>query len=56
MVSKREIPIVESIAENLLKEVAGYGAWKTKMETVLDVDDCREIVQGTELWNIHCSQ
>ena len=31
------------------KDAAGYGAWKVKMETILDADDCWEIVQGTEL-------
>ena len=33
----------------ILKNAAGYGAWKVKMETILDADDCWEIVQGTEL-------
>ena len=33
----------------ILKDAAGYGAWKVKMETILDADDCWEIVQGTEL-------
>ena len=27
----------------------GYGAWRVKMETILDADDCWEIVQGTEV-------
>ena len=32
----------------ILKNAEGYGAWSTKMETILDADDCWEIVQGTE--------
>ena len=32
----------------ILKNVEGYGAWSAKMETILDADDCWEIVQGTE--------
>ena len=24
----------------ILKDVAGYGVWKTKLETILDADDC----------------
>ena len=33
----------------ILKDAAGYGAWKVKMETILDADDSWEIVQGIEL-------
>ena len=32
----------------ILKD-AGYSAWSTKMETILDADDCWDIVMGTEL-------
>ena len=28
----------------ILKNAEGYGAWSTKMETILDADDCWEIV------------
>ena len=31
----------------ILKNAEGYGAWRVKMETILDADDCWEIVQGT---------
>ena len=33
----------------ILKGADGYGAWRVKMETILDADDCWEIVQGTEV-------
>lgn len=33
----------------ILKNAEGYGAWRVKMETILDADDCWEIVQGTEV-------
>ena len=33
----------------VLKGADGYGAWRVKMETILDADDCWEIVQGTEV-------
>ena len=33
----------------ILKDAAGYSAWSTKMETILDADDCWDIVMGTEL-------
>ena len=33
----------------LLKNVAGYGAWSTKMSTILEGEDCWELVQGNEL-------
>ena len=39
----------EYIRKPILKDAAGYGAWKVKMETILDADDCWEIVQGTQL-------
>ena len=33
----------------MLRNAEGYGAWRVKMETILDAEDCWEIVQGTEL-------
>ena len=33
----------------ILKDAAGYRAWSTKMETILDADDCGDIVMGTVL-------
>ena len=33
----------------ILKNAEGYGAWRVKMETILDADDCWDIVQGTEV-------
>ena len=33
----------------ILKNAEGYGAWSAKMETILDADDCWEIVQGTNV-------
>ena len=33
----------------ILRNADGYGAWRVKMETILDAEDCWEIVQGTEL-------
>ena len=33
----------------ILKDAAGYSAWSTKMETIIDADDCWDIVMGTEL-------
>ena len=33
----------------VLKDAESYGAWRVKMETILDADDCWEIVQGTEV-------
>ena len=33
----------------LLKDVASYGPWKVKLTSILDVEDCWEIVNGTEV-------
>ena len=33
----------------ILKNAAGYVAWATKMELILDGEDCWDIVAGTEL-------
>ena len=33
----------------ILKDAESYGAWRVKMETILDADDCWEIVCGTEV-------
>ena len=33
----------------ILKNAAGYVAWATKMELVLDGEDCWNIVDGSEL-------
>ena len=33
----------------ILKDAAGYISWATKMETILDVEDCWDIVTGDEL-------
>ena len=33
----------------LLKNAAGYGAWSTKMSTILEGEECWELVQGIEL-------
>ena len=33
----------------LLKNVASYGPWKAKRTSILDDEDCWEIVDGTEV-------
>ena len=33
----------------LLKNAAGYGGWSTKMSTILEGEECSELVQGIEL-------
>ena len=33
----------------ILKDAASYISWQTKMETILDAEDCWEIVTGDEL-------
>ena len=33
----------------VLKDAAGYGAWETKMSTILDAEDCWDIVTEAEL-------
>ena len=33
----------------ILKDAASYISWQTKMETILDAEDCWEIVTGNEL-------
>ena len=33
----------------ILKNVAGYGAWKTKMAAILQGEQCWRLVQGIEL-------
>ena len=33
----------------LLNNAAGYGAWKTKMSTALEGEECWDLVQGIEL-------
>ena len=38
----------ESTRKPFLKEKAGYIAWSTKMEIILDADDCWDIVTGAE--------
>ena len=40
----------------ILKDADGYGAWRVKMEIILDADDCCEIVQGTEVEPIDLAQ
>ena len=32
-----------------LEGCASYSAWRTKMETIIDADDCWDIVMGTKL-------
>ena len=32
----------------VLKNAAGYGAWETKMSTILEAEECWELVQGLE--------
>ena len=39
----------EYTRKQILKDMAGYSAWSTKMETILDADDCWDIVIGTEI-------
>ena len=39
----------ENSRKPILKNAAGYVAWATKMELILDGEDCWEIVAGTEL-------
>ena len=33
----------------VMKDAAGYVSWATKMEAILDGEDCWDIVTGTEL-------
>ena len=33
----------------LLKDVATYGPWKAKLTSILDAEDCWEMVNGTEV-------
>ena len=33
----------------LLKNAVGYGAWRTKMSTILEGEECWDLVQGIEL-------
>ena len=40
----------------IIKDAAGYGAWKVKTETILDANDCWEIVQGTQLEPLDLAQ
>ena len=35
--------------KTLLKNATGYGAWKTKVSTILEGEECWELVQGIEL-------
>ena len=39
----------EYIKKIVLKDAASYGPWKAKLTSILDVEDCWEIVNGTEL-------
>ena len=38
----------EYVKKIILKDVEGYGPWKTKVIVILDAEDCWEIVNGTE--------
>ena len=33
----------------LLKDVASYGPWKARLTSILDAEDCWEIVNGAEV-------
>ena len=33
----------------MLKDAASYGPWRAKLTSILDVEECWEIVNGTEL-------
>ena len=33
----------------VLKDAASYGPWRAKLTSILDVEECWEIVNGTEL-------
>ena len=37
-----------STRKPILRDATGYISWATKIETILDAEDCWEIVQGTE--------
>ena len=38
----------EYIKKIVLKDAASYGPWKAKLTSILDAEDCWDIVNGTE--------
>ena len=39
----------EYIKKIVLKDASSNGPWRTKLTTILDAEDCLEIVNGTEM-------
>ena len=48
MVSERGAEAWETTRKVLLKDPVTYGPWKAKLTSILDAEDCWEIVSGEE--------